>query len=60
MDEIKDMDAVILAVAHDEFIGLKMEEVNRLFGEGGRVLLDVKGLFDRKEYEAAGYHYWRL
>ncbi len=60
MDEIKDMDAVILAVAHDEFIGLKMEEVNRLFGEGGRVLLDVKGLFDRKEYEAVGYHYWRL
>ncbi len=60
MDEIKDMDAVILAVAHDEFIGLKMEEVNRLFGEGGRVLLDVKGLFDRKEYEAAGYYYWRL
>ena len=60
MDEIKDMDAVILAVAHDEFIGLKMEEVNRLFGEGGRVLLDVKGLFDRKEFEAAGYHYWRL
>ena len=59
-DEIKEMDAVILAVAHDEFIGLKMEEVNRLFGEGGRVLLDVKGLFDRKEYEAAGYHYWRL
>ena len=60
MDEIKDMDAVILAVAHDEFIVLKMEEVNRLFGEGGRVILDVKGLFDRKEYEAAGYHYWRL
>ena len=25
-----------------------------------KVLLDIKGLLDRKEYENAGYSYWRL
>jgi UDP-N-acetyl-D-galactosamine dehydrogenase len=60
IDEIRNMDAVILAVAHEEFAALKMEDVDRLFGEGRKILLDVKGLFDKKEYESAGYYYWRL
>ena len=60
MSSIKDMDAVILAVAHDEFKSLSMEDIAKLFGEGQKVLLDIKGLLNRKEYEAAGYSYWRL
>lgn len=60
ISEIRDMDAVILAVAHTCFSAYKMSDVDRLFGEGQRVLVDVKGLLDRKEYEAAGYSYWRL
>ncbi len=58
--DIKNMDAVILAVAHDEFTKLTMEDISRFFADGTKVLLDVKGLLDRKEYEAAGYNYWRL
>lgn len=60
MDTIKGCDAVVLAVAHDEFAKLTMAEVDKLFGDGQRVLLDIKGLLDRKEYENAGYSYWRL
>lgn len=60
MDEIKDMDAVVLAVAHTEFADLTMERIVGFFGEGKKVLLDLKGLLNRKEYEAAGYCYWRL
>lgn len=60
MSSIKDMDAVILAVAHDAFKSLTMEDMNAFFGEGQKVLLDIKGLLNRKEYEAAGYSYWRL
>jgi len=29
-------------------------------GEHTKVLLDIKGLLNRKEYENAGYIYWRL
>lgn len=60
ISEIKDMDAVILAVAHTCFAEYKMSDIDKLLGNGQKVLVDVKGLFDRKEYEAAGYSYWRL
>lgn len=58
--DIKGMDAVILAVAHEEFAAFTMAEMDALFGEGKKVLLDIKGLLDRKTYEDAGYNYWRL
>lgn len=57
---IKDMDAVILAVAHQEFQSMTMEEIGNMYGAGKKVFLDIKGLFNRKEYENAGYSYWRL
>lgn len=63
LENVRDMDAVILAVAHDEFCGFTMEDVDKLFRDvpnNQRVLMDVKGLLNRREYEAAGYRYWRL
>ena len=60
MEEIRGMDAVILAVAHEDFGRFTMEEIGNMYGSEKRVLLDIKGLLDRKAYEAAGYLYWRL
>ena len=60
MNTIQGMDAVILSVAHKEFSGITMEQMNRFFGGGKKVLLDIKGLLDRKAYDSAGYSYWRL
>jgi UDP-N-acetyl-D-galactosamine dehydrogenase len=58
--DIQGMDAVVLAVAHDQFKNLEMAEIEGFFGEGTKVLFDIKGLLDRKAYEEAGYSYWRL
>ena len=60
LKKIKEMDAVILAVAHTEFSTITMECMNQFYGEGTKVLLDIKGLLNRKAYETAGYRYWRL
>ena len=60
LSEIKGMDAVVLAVAHTQFRALTMADTDAMFGQGQKVLLDLKGLLDRKAYEAAGYIYWRL
>lgn len=60
ISDIREMDAVILAVAHENFKMMTMEKINALFGSGKKVLLDVKGIFPRREYEEAGYSYWRL
>ena len=60
ISKIKNMDAVILAVAHDEFAKLTMSNIDAMFGKGQKVLLDIKGVLKRKEYENSGYRYWRL
>lgn len=62
INEIKDCDAVILAVAHEQFKSLTMNDFEAMFkhNENKNVLVDIKGLLDRKEYENAGYIYWRL
>ncbi len=60
ISSVKNADAVILAVAHDEFKKFTIEDINALFGEGRKVLLDIKGLLDKNEFENAGYIYWRL
>ncbi len=60
MDEVRDMDAVILAVAHDEFKNMSTEKADQFFGEGKKVFIDIKGICDREEFENAGYSYWRL
>ncbi len=62
-EELKDMDAVIIAVAHNKYFELTQKDIDAIFAEGAnseKVLIDVKGILDRKEYEAAGYCYWRL
>lgn len=62
ISELTSLDALIIAVAHDEFKKLSREDITRMFGLSGRppVLIDIKGLLDRCEYEDAGYIYWRL
>ena len=60
MEDIRKMDAVILAVAHADFATLTMAQMDDMFGEGQKVLLDIKGLMCRDDYERAGYRYWRL
>lgn len=60
MNTMKYMDAVVLGVAHDEFKSLTIADMDAMFAQGKKVLVDVKGLLNRKEYKAAGYSYWRL
>ena len=60
MSEIRNMDVVILAVAHDTFKQLSKDDIDGFYGKGKKVLLDIKGLLNRKKYESAGYSYWRL
>lgn len=63
IDTIKNCDAVILAVAHDQFKSLTQTDFDRMFksaDNSNKVLVDIKGLLSRDEYEKAGYNYWRL
>lgn len=62
MTEIKDCDAVILAVAHESYKKLEMKDMDALYASKNqaKVLTDLKGILDKKAYQDAGYLYWRL
>jgi len=60
MEDIKEMDALIFAVPHEEFKALKLEDLEKLYSNHKHPLIDVKGIFDKKEAEAMNYLYWRL
>lgn len=89
IEEISDVDAIIFAVSHDEFKGINLEDLKKMYRKikssrfdklnnvgtanlgataefdvdtekNTYVLVDVKGMFNRKEAEEMGYLYWRL
>ncbi|SCI76472.1 UDP-glucose 6-dehydrogenase tuaD [uncultured Clostridium sp.] len=84
LEDIKDMDAVIVAVGHKEYKELSLDSIKVLYevkslalsngqvldevalkeenieDEDKLVLVDVKGVFNRKEAELNNYLYWRL
>ena len=60
LNDIRNIDAIVLAVAHDMFKSFSVADLNRFFGPGKNVLLDIKGIFNRRDFEDAGYVYWRL
>jgi UDP-N-acetyl-D-galactosamine dehydrogenase len=78
-EDIKDVDAVVFAVAHDAFKEINLAEVKKLYNNARNavygseaaatseeapaykdVLIDVKGIFDRKKAEELNFLYWRL
>ncbi|MDD2969864.1 MAG: nucleotide sugar dehydrogenase [Lachnospiraceae bacterium] len=62
MKEIKDMDAVIIAVAHREFLKLTKEDIKAFYQPSNpkKVFADIKGLFNRNEFTDEEFVYWRL
>lgn len=63
LKELKNIDALIIAVSHNEFMNFTQEDLNYFYKNStneNKVLVDVKGILNRDKYERAGYKYWRL
>ena len=63
LEDVKDADCVIAAVAHNEFKALGLSGVKKLFKKGkneNKVLIDVKGLYMVADLEKSGLKWWRL
>ena len=61
MDELREADCVIVAVAHREFRELGLEGIRRLCRDGSDcVLIDVKGIFPTDELNQTDLIWWRL
>lgn len=56
---LKGLNAVIVAVAHDEFKAIDAAQFKEMF-ESGYVFVDVKGIYSKERFENEGFLYWRL
>ena len=63
LEDVKDADCVIVAVAHNDFKTMSISDIKGLFRKSAddeKVLLDVKGLYKVEELELSGMRWWRL
>lgn len=63
IQNVKNADCIIIAVAHNEFKQLSFEEIDSLFGNysnNEKVLIDVKSVLNKENLREKGYSYWRL
>lgn len=63
IDEVKEADCIIVAVAHNEFRTISLEKIKAMFKEcddNHKVLIDVKGLYKMDDLKKSEMKYWRL
>ena len=63
MEEVGELDCLILAVAHNEFRQMRVEQYLKLFRDmpnNEKVLVDVKGILDCNALRNKGIRFWRL
>ena len=61
LSEIKEIDAVIVAVKHNSYLSLSKKDIKNLFvnSEEKALLMDLKGVFDKKKM-INEFNYWRM
>ena len=61
LSDMRNLDAMIMAVGHDCFVHMDLETLKSRFTRPeAAVLLDVKGLWNAEQAGKAGFAYWRL
>lgn len=63
ISDINDADCIIVAVAHDEFKRLSVQDVLKFYKavpNNEKVLIDVKGIFNIEDLRDSGILWWRL
>jgi len=64
LEDVRNADCVIVAVAHNEFRTLKPDDIKAMFRpeseDSAKVLIDVKGLYPIHGLKESGMTYWRL
>lgn len=63
LEDVVDADCIIVAVAHNEFKALCLNDIKKMFkasNDDEKVLIDVKGLYSVEVLKESGMRYWRL
>ena len=61
LEDLRNLDVLVLAVAHEAYRTVPLTEMKTWFARPGQgLLVDVKGFFDRAEAAGLGLELWRL
>ena len=64
LEDVKDADCIIIAVAHDVFKQMEFDDIKAMyrddFADSKKVLIDVKGIYPVALLKASGLSFWRL
>lgn len=63
LEDMKDLDAIILTVQHDDFKKITKNDFEIMYKNGpnnNKVMIDVKSQLKREEFETDDYNYWSL
>lgn len=63
MEDVKDADCILIAVAHEEFREISLDQMKAFYKQGPdeeKVLIDVKGVHSIAALKQSGVSWWRL
>lgn len=62
INDIKDVDALVIAVKHKEFEAYNVNDLKKFFknSDKSKVLLDIKGMYNMNDFCIPEWEYWRL
>ena len=60
LEDVNRADVVIVTVAHREFADMKVEAFESMYRDGMKIMIDVKGIYDKRQFVDSDYIYWRL
>ncbi|WP_139992835.1 nucleotide sugar dehydrogenase [Paenibacillus paridis] len=61
LDDLQGLNVVVVAVPHSQFAQMDVKDFDKLFDTGRRkLIIDIKGMYDKREFERNGYDYWSL
>lgn len=61
IENIKDVDCIIVAVSHNEFKGISLDELKKMFKHNEKkILIDVKGIYKIDDLNKHEIEWWRL
>jgi UDP-N-acetyl-D-galactosamine dehydrogenase len=58
-EDLTDLDAIIVIVAHDQFVNMDKAKLKKCFKDKG-LIIDIKGICDPSEFENSDITLWRL
>lgn len=63
LKDIQNIDCLVLAVAHNEFKTMNLQDMNSFFKNlpnSEKVFIDLKNICSLSELTSSGYNFWRL